>query len=424
MDEQGREHQVMQGTLNEIDIRSILQLIALGQRTGELLIEAYRQPIMSSNINASIGTTIGSTSEVYRAAAVPTRELWGGAGSFWFMFFRDGQIVYAADSSSSLRRLGDYLQRYKLQLPRDSFPDSQGATTAPEYSYLWELLEKRLLTPAQGRSIISGMVKETLFDLLTLHQGYFIFDIGSGLTPQLTTLETEPIVTEVMKQVQEWKQLHPHIQSPEQCPIVIDRERLQAFLPENAFKTLDTWADGKTSLRQLARYLNREILPVAKAIYPCIQQGWVQMPASVPLDANQQRLESRMATGVRPQVVCIDDDGAIGKMIEYTLQAHGYRVTIIQDPLESISQIFQLQPDLILCDLVMPKLDGYDLCGMLRQSTAFRQTPILMLTGKDGFIDRVRAKMVGATDYLTKPFQEQELLMLLEKYIGLGEPNI
>ncbi|NJL91722.1 MAG: response regulator, partial [Coleofasciculaceae cyanobacterium SM2_1_6] len=146
--------------------------------------------------------------------------------------------------------------------------------------------------------------------------------------------------------------------------------------------------------------------------------------ASVPLDPHQQRLESSLAAGSPSQVVCIDDDGAIGKMIEYTLQAHGYRVTIIQDPLESISQIFQLQPDLILCDLVMPKLDGYDLCGMLRQSTPFRQTPILMLTGKDGFIDRVRAKMVGATDYLTKPFQEQELLMLLEKYIGLGELNI
>jgi twitching motility two-component system response regulator PilG len=163
---------------------------------------------------------------------------------------------------------------------------------------------------------------------------------------------------------------------------------------------------------------------VAKAIYPCIQQGWVQMPSSVPVDLQQQRREGQLPGGVRPRVVCIDDDGAIGKMIEYTLLAHGYQVTIIQDPLESFAQIFQLQPDLILCDLVMPKLDGYDLCGMLRQSTAFRQTPILMLTGKDGFIDRVRAKMVGATDYLTKPFQEQELLMLLEKYIGLGEPNI
>jgi len=397
----------MQGTLNEIDIRSILQLIALGQRTGELLVESHPTPISSIESNQ----------------ISPAKE--PRKGSFWFMFFRDGQIVYAADTSSSLRRLRDYLQRYKLELPTDNFQNSSPVTTtAPEYSYLWELLEKRLLTPAQGRSIISGMVKETLFDLLTLHQGYFIFNLGAGLSPQLTTLEIEPIVTEVMKQVQEWKQLQPYIQSPEQCPLITDKEKLQAFLPESAFKTLDKWADGQTSLRQLARYLNRDILPVAKAIYPCIQQGWVQMPSLAPIDSSQNRGTPRLPTGVRPQIVCIDDDGAIGKMIQYTLQAHGYQVTIIQDPLESFAQIFQLQPDLILCDLVMPKLDGYDLCGMLRKSTDFRQTPILMLTGQDGFIDRVRAKMVGATDYLTKPFQEQELLMLLEKYIGLGEPNI
>jgi twitching motility two-component system response regulator PilG len=69
----------------------------------------------------------------------------------------------------------------------------------------------------------------------------------------------------------------------------------------------------------------------------------------------------------------------------------------------------------------MPHLEGYELCGMLRQSTAFRQTPIIMLTGKDGFIDRVRARMVGATDYLTKPFGANELLMLLERYIGPGD---
>lgn len=397
----------MQGTLNEIDIRSILQLIALGQRTGELLVESHTTAIAPIELSQS---------------SQPRGSI---MGSSWFMFFRDGKIVYAADSSSSLQRLRDYLQRYKLELPADSFHHSfQATTTAPEYSYLWELLEKRLLTPAQGRSIISSMIKETLFDLLTLHQGYFIFDLGAGLSPQLTILEVEPIVTEVMKQVQEWKQLQPYIQSPEQCPLITDREKLQLSLPENAFKTLDKWADGQTSLRQLARYLSRDILPVAKAIYPCIQQGWVQMPSLIPIDAQQNRGEPRIATGVRPHVVCIDDDGAIRKMIEYTLQAQGYQVTTIQDPLESFAQIFQLQPDLILCDLVMPKLDGYDLCGMLRKSTDFRQIPILMLTGKDGFIDRVRAKMVGATDYLTKPFQEQELLMLLEKYIGLGEPNI
>jgi twitching motility two-component system response regulator PilG len=69
----------------------------------------------------------------------------------------------------------------------------------------------------------------------------------------------------------------------------------------------------------------------------------------------------------------------------------------------------------------MPELDGYEVCAMLRKSTAFRQVPIVMLTGKDGFIDRVRARMIGATDYLTKPFGENELLMLVERYAGPGD---
>ena len=72
----------------------------------------------------------------------------------------------------------------------------------------------------------------------------------------------------------------------------------------------------------------------------------------------------------------------------------------------------------------MPELDGYEICAMLRSSIAFRQTPIIMLTGKDGFIDRVKARIVGATDYLTKPFGESELLMLVEKYVGVGNPEL
>jgi twitching motility two-component system response regulator PilG len=80
--------------------------------------------------------------------------------------------------------------------------------------------------------------------------------------------------------------------------------------------------------------------------------------------------------------------------------------------------VFNQQPDLILCDIAMPELDGYELCAMLRRSSPFHQTPIIMLTGKEGFIDRVWARLSGATDYLTKPFREQELLMLVEKYIG------
>jgi twitching motility two-component system response regulator PilG len=88
----------------------------------------------------------------------------------------------------------------------------------------------------------------------------------------------------------------------------------------------------------------------------------------------------------------------------------------ISSPIKALSIIFQQKPDLVLCDIAMPELNGYELCGMLRKSTAFAKTPIIMLTGKDSFIDRVKARMVGATEYLTKPFGEKELLTTVEKY--------
>ncbi|HBE16045.1 MAG TPA: response regulator [Cyanobacteria bacterium UBA11149] len=405
----------MQGTLNEIDIRSILQLIELGQRTGELLVEAYGSH--SNNTSGDV-TTQGFS------FGIPERESKKRKpGPFWFVFFFNGQIAYAANSDASLSRLRDYLRRYKVDRALDELVGvSIASTNAPEYGYLWALLEKHIITPAQGRSILQSMVHETLFDLLSLHNGYFVFEISPALAPQLTSLEIAPLATKIMKQVQEWKEFHPHIQSPHQCPIVTDALQLRETLPENAFKTLSRWADGKTSLRQMARYLNRDLLTVAKAIYPYVQQGWIQLlMASVPEIVNQRQSWELSSPTPARRVICIDDDVAIGKTVEYILQAKGYEVTTIQNPLKALSQVFQIKPDLIVCDLVMPKLDGYELCGMLRQSTIFRLTPIIMLTGRDGFIDRVRARMVGATDYLTKPFGASELLMLLEKYIGPGD---
>jgi twitching motility two-component system response regulator PilG len=406
----------MQGTLNEIDIRSILQLIELGQRTGELLVEAYSSH--ASNVGGDASSKGFAFGRPYQEAK-PRKT----AGPFWFVFFLNGQIAYAADSDRSLSRLHDHLRRYKANTALDNLEiPSIDSINAPEYGYLWALLENHVLTPAQGRSIIQSMVRETLFDLLSLHNGYFVFEVSPALAPQLTTLEIAPLVTKIMKQVQEWKQFHPHIQSPNQCPMITDEVKLRAALPENAFRTLNRWADGKTSLRQLSRYLNHDILTVARAIYPYVQQGWVQLLASTAQETPTIRREWELKTATQvPRVVCIDDDMAIGKTVEYILQAKGYEVTAIRNPVKALSLVFQLKPDLILCDLAMPELDGYEICGMLRKSTAFRQTPIIMLTGKDGFIDRVRARMVGSTDYLTKPFGASELLMLLEKYIGPGD---
>lgn len=393
----------MQGNLNEIDIRSILQLIELGQRTGELFVEAYISGYTSSD---RYGNNLSNRAKFFKVQS-------------WFVFFLNGQIVYVADSDSSLARLHDYLRYYRLDdsLERIKVP-SLTSINAIEYGYVWALVEHNLLTPAQARNIIQNIVQETLFDLLSLHQGSFIFKIGSPLAPQLTTLEIAPLVKKIIKQVQEWKQLYPYIQSPNQCPVIADSVQLRQALPEATVNNLERWADGKTSLRQLARYLNRDILTVAKAIYPVVQQNWVKLLEAIALpDATSKHdcglwLESKIS-----RIVYIDDNIAICASVEYVLRQQGYDAFGLNNSLDALSLIFQIKPDLILCDLAMPDLDSYELCAMLRRASAFRTTPIILLSHKDEFIEGVKARIVGATDYLTKPFADSELLTIIEKYI-------
>ncbi|MGF1574557.1 MAG: DUF4388 domain-containing protein, partial [Cyanophyceae cyanobacterium] len=130
----------MQGKLQEIDIRSILQLIELGQRTGELFVEA-------------------SPSE------------------YWFVFFLNGRIIYASNTEGSIGRLRDFLHRFKAEGSLDQVRiPPKAAVNAPEYNRLWSLLENNSIAPDQGRQILRAMVREVLFDLLSLHQGEFIFE--------------------------------------------------------------------------------------------------------------------------------------------------------------------------------------------------------------------------------------------------------
>jgi twitching motility two-component system response regulator PilG len=385
----------MQGNLNEIDIRSILQLIELGQRTGQLFVEAhnyYKCPKLGVD-------------ETDRHNDCGDRYC-------WFVFFLNGQIIYAANGDNSLSRLSEYLRHHQIKVQLDEQElDRLRTLNPPEYAYLWMLLEQNIINPTQARSIIHSLVHETLFDLLNLQQGNFIFEVGSALTPQLTTLEIAPVLTEMIKQVQIWKLLYPHIQSPDQIPVIADIVNLRSSLPAVTVNKLQHWADGKTSLRQLARYLNRDFVALAKAIHPYIQQGWVQ------LLTNKSEKTPHLEENRKQFILCIDDAIAICTTVESILRSQGYEAIALSNPLEALSLIFTLKPDLILCDITMPDLNGYEICAMLRQSQAFRFVPIVMLTAKEGFLDRVKATMVGATDYLTKPFGNNELVILVEKYL-------
>lgn len=393
----------MQGNLNEIDLRSLLQLIELGQRTGQLLVEA---------------NSFDNSDKLDECQATRHHHSTKEKQQLWLLFFWNGEIIYCQGGESNLSRIGDYLRHYRVEMPREEIQlTTLASENPPEYGYLWALLERNLIHPKVARKIIHSLVHETLFDLLSLHKGRFIFQQCSVLTPQLTSLEITPLVIKITKQLQEWKQLYPHIQSPEQLPMLANVVQLNSSLPEKTVNKLQQWADGETSLRQLARYLNRDILTVAKAIYPYVQQGWLKLAfkntIAISNDTSFLPLEGKS----RGRIICIDDTQSIGETIESILKPQGYEAIALTNPIEALSLVFQLQPDLILCDMTMTQLNGYEICTMLRHSTAFQFLPIIMLTATDGFIDRVRASMALATDYLTKPFADTELLMVVEKYL-------
>ncbi len=403
----------MQGELSEIDVRSILQLVELGQRTGQLLVEPYETTALTGQPSTfSGGNKLGGNKQT-------------GIGRSMYVFFMNGQIIYAGKPDIGITRLRGFLTRYRSEAALDQLDRATEAIiNAPEYGSLWALLENRTLSPNEARDILHNMIHETLFDLLSLRQGHFIFEMGAPLSPQLDALPIMPVVTQVMHQVQEWKQWHPQIQSPEQVLTIMDSTALEEALPTETLHMLLNYIDGETSLRQIARLLNRDLSSVTRALYPCVQRGWIQVSSS-----GEPRLERQMAAKEwstvssprqAPCIACLDDAGTVRHTVESILQRHGYTAVLLEHPISALSQFFEAKPDLILCDITMPELDGYEICAMLRQSTLFRQTPIVMLTGRDGFLDRVRAQMVGATDYLAKPFGEQELVTLVEKYVGPG----
>jgi chemotaxis family two-component system response regulator PixG len=102
--------------------------------------------------------------------------------------------------------------------------------------------------------------------------------------------------------------------------------------------------------------------------------------------------------------------------MESIINAAGYNFVSETDGLRAIAVLLSRKPDLIFLDLVMPNTNGYEICSQLRKLSFFKQTPIVILTGNDGIVDRVRAKIVGATDFLGKPAQSEQVIGTIEKY--------
>ena len=110
------------------------------------------------------------------------------------------------------------------------------------------------------------------------------------------------------------------------------------------------------------------------------------------------------------RVMVIDDSNTIRRSAEIFLKQAGCEVFLANDGFEALAKINDHQPAIIFCDILMPRLDGYQTCALIKRSPRFSRTPVVMLSSKDGLFDRARGRMVGSSEYLTKPFTKDSLL--------------
>ncbi len=116
------------------------------------------------------------------------------------------------------------------------------------------------------------------------------------------------------------------------------------------------------------------------------------------------------------RVLVIDDSNTIRRSAEIFLKQGGHEVMLAEDGFDALAKVSDAQPDLIFCDILMPRLDGYQTCAIIKRNEKFSSTPVVMLSSKDGVFDKARGRMVGSQEYLTKPFTKDQLLQAVQQF--------
>ena len=134
--------------------------------------------------------------------------------------------------------------------------------------------------------------------------------------------------------------------------------------------------------------------------------------------------ESQIADGAQQsanlnvKVMVIDDSKTIRRSAETLLKKVGCEVVTAIDGFEALSKITEHKPDIIFVDIMMPRLDGYQTCALIKNNSAFKATPVIMLSSKDSIFDRARGRIVGSEKYLTKPFSKEDLINAITTHVG------
>ncbi len=299
----------------------------------------------------------------------------------WSIYLYQGRLTYASNSVDPFGRLDRHLRQLSQYVPslvsavrvqvRLLFDRGSGADTAqvPDYQAICWLVEQQYLNLAQASTLIESIAKEVIGQFLQLQQGaYELIDREKLVEfPQLCQLELRPLVEYCQHQL---RQRSPQVNAPSK----LQRTNRDLSAPPSGRQNLSAGPPAASTSSE-----------VAKTNYT---------------------------------IACIDDSPTVLQAIKSFLDDTSFSVIMISNPVQALMQIVRSKPDLILLDVEMPNLDGYELCSLLRRHPMFKATPIIMVTGNTGFIDRAKAKLVRSSGYLTKPFTQPDLLKMVFKHLS------
>ncbi|NEO92702.1 MAG: response regulator [Moorea sp. SIO3G5] len=352
----------------------------------------------------------------------------------WIFHIYMGRLMYATGGTHPVRR---WRRNLLIHCPQtsaqlSSLQEDLANTNWEDVNVCWDYhllclwVDLHKVTRDQAVKMIQSVMVEILFDVTQGMQITYQIkpDSSSSLSSlfkPLVLIDAEQVIHEADQLWEAWQSARVADRCPNRAPIIRQPEQLRVKTSPQAYQTMTKLLNGQYTLRDLAILMKRDARAVTLSILPHLQSGLVELidipdlPAPVSLPPNET--SGKTVPEQKPLIACVDDSPLICQSMEKILTSEGYRFVAINDALRAIATLLASKPELIFLDLVMPNANGYEICGQLRRLSFFRNTPIVILTGNDGIIDRVRAKMVGSSDFLSKPINPEEVLRVIIKHL-------
>lgn len=347
----------------------------------------------------------------------------------WNFFICKGRLIYGVGGVHPIRQW--YRQVKQFCPGQDVSPEglyrAVSAITHPilpacaEYHLLYSWMQQGRINDQTFEQIIHTTLVELLFEIL--QAGNVKYQLYRKSLAQLdlesVTIHEEQLLQSTKSLWEDWMTLGLGQYSPNLAPVIRQPERLRSEVSPKIFELLTQLLDGQQSLRDLAAKARRDIVQFLQVLEPYIQRGTIELIEVADYPKFSDLMSNKGTTTARktPLIACIDDSLMVCQTVGQVLKSAGYDYISITEGAKAIKTLLLKKPDAVFLDLVMPDTNGYEICGQLRKMSAFQETPIIILSGNDGLVDQVRARLLGATDFLSKPVEPIVILSILQKYL-------